>query len=95
MDINRAENKVNYSIWIRNKLCRSKKYFLNSNPKLINIFCQLNDSQIEKASLYISANLNFTRAKEIVIFLFKIIKKIILFYNRFIHQLISTILCLI
>lgn len=69
MNINRAENRVDYSVWIRDKLCKTNQYyFLNPNPKLSNIFCQLNDSQIEKTSVFISSNLNFTRAKEIVKF---------------------------
>nr|QNH67856.1 ATP-binding cassette transporter subfamily A member 1-like protein X2 [Brachionus rotundiformis] len=65
MNINRAENKVGFSVWIRNKMCQDDQYFfLNANPQLIKIICVLENTKLEEFSISLSTNINFTRVKE-------------------------------
>ncbi|RNA36042.1 retinal-specific ATP-binding cassette transporter-like [Brachionus plicatilis] len=65
MDINRAENKVGYSVWIRDKMCEQNQYlFLNISSEFSKVMCSLEDREIEEVSILISSSINFTRVKE-------------------------------
>ena len=72
--MNKNTNLVNDSVWIRSQMCvGNTNYLLNGETEadseaLANFLCQyLNDSELEKLFLLISAQLDVTAAKYKVI----------------------------
>nr|UOU03309.1 ATP-binding cassette subfamily A1-like 2 [Brachionus rubens] len=68
IDLYRLGNKVDYSVWIRNKQCGNDNelYLLKSKnqSELNKILCSLRDVDLERLFKIISSRLNFTTIKE-------------------------------
>ena len=88
VDLNRNTNLVNESAWIRSQMCgENTNYLLKGETEadseaLASFLCQyLNDSELEKLFVLISAQLDVTAAKYKVI-LFKKINNFIIFKTK-------------